>query len=131
MMTGMIRDVAGRMLTSDDLTLLLERFRAERAGSRTTADMTDEEGQVLLARMAALTDALGSAEPNDVARLASRVLLSDLAFVAARFRGRTNTMRASLDETLKDLRAALARTEVSAGSSAPSPPSLRDKPSDE
>lgn len=123
-MTGMIEDVAGRTLTSGDLALLLERFRAERAGARTAADMSDEQVQASLARIAALTDALGGTESNDASRIASRVLLSDLAFVAAQFRGRANTIRASLDKVLEDLRAALAIVETSAGSSVPPPQPL-------
>ncbi len=128
---SMIEDVAGRTLTSDDLALLLERFRAERAGARTAEDMIDEQVQVLLARIAALTDALGGTELNDASRIASRVLLSDLAFVAAQFRGRANTMRASLGKTLEDLHAAIAHVETSAGSLVPPPQPLRDDPADQ
>ena len=127
----MIEDVAGRTLTSDDLVLLLECFRKERTGAGKTAETTDKQVQVLFARIAALTDALGGTESTDAARIASHVLLSDLAFVAAQFRGRANTIRASLGKTFEDLRAALALVETSAGGSVSPPQPLRDEPADQ
>jgi hypothetical protein len=96
--------VPNRALTPDELTPLLERFRPERARGKTPSEISDAEVQLLLARIAALTDALHDAEPNETARLASRILLSDLAVLAAQFRGRANAMRTSLAKALEELR---------------------------
>jgi hypothetical protein len=96
--------VPGHPLTSRELTELLERFPLERTGGRTLEEMTEAQLQLLMARIAALTDMLRGAEPNDAAHLASRMLLGDLATVAAQFRGRANGTRSSLAKALADLR---------------------------
>jgi len=100
----MITFVPVPTLASDDLTALLERFRSDRVGARPAAEVSEAQLQLLLARMAALTDTLREAEPSETARLASRLLMNDLAAVADQFRGRANTMRAALAKALKDLR---------------------------
>ena len=127
----MIENVAGRTLTSADLALLVKRCRAERAGDAITVDTADEQTFILLARLAALTDALGGTESNDATRIASQFLLSDLAFVVAQFRGRANTIRALLGKTFEDLQAALAQVEASAGISVSPPKPFRDEPADQ
>ena len=97
--------VVPREFTLNDLTDLLERFRPERtAGKVAPAEITEAQVQLLLARVAALTDALRGAELNEPVRLAMRVALNDLATIADQFRGRTNTMRAALAKALADLR---------------------------
>lgn len=100
----MITAVAGKSLTPGELNTLLERLRLERAGSRPVEEMTEAQIQHLLARVAGLTDVLREAERNDAAQLASRLLLEDLAAVAAHFRGRANTMEQMLSKALADLR---------------------------
>jgi len=104
--------VAERAFTSDDLAALLERFSPERAGAKPSADVTELQVRLLLSRIAALTDALRDAEPHEAARVAHRILLSDLALVAGQFRGRTNGLRASLAEALAGLRDAIAQCEA-------------------
>jgi hypothetical protein len=98
--------VTGR-LTADDLTQLLERLTLERAGAQTSVQAGDAQIEMLCARVALLTDALRDAEANDAARLAARVLLADLAQVTAQFRGRANSIRATLEAAEDDMRAAL------------------------
>lgn len=104
--------VAERAFTFDDLAALLERFPQERAGARLSADVTEHQVQLHLARVAALTHALRDAESNEATHLAHHILLSDLAVVAGQFRGRANGLRASLKETLASLSDALAHGEA-------------------
>jgi hypothetical protein len=98
--------VPSRTLTLDELVELLERFRQEPAGSKTAPEIAESQLQLLLARIKALTDALRDAESNEAARLAARIVVSDLDAVADQFRGRANTMRAALARALADLREA-------------------------
>ena len=95
--------VPERTLTFDELTQLLERFSSERAGGKTIEEVTETQVRLLLARIGAFTDMLRGAKPDEAARLVSRMLLSDLAAVAAHFRGRANTMRVPLAKALADL----------------------------
>ncbi|MGH9723005.1 MAG: hypothetical protein ACRD8O_22570 [Bryobacteraceae bacterium] len=105
----------GSTLSVHELAGLLERFPLERAGGRTFEEIADAHVQLLLARIAALTDLLRGAEPNETTHLASRLLLSDLTIVAAHFRGRANVMRPSLAKALAQLRESLARCEAPSG----------------
>ena len=98
--------VPGRTLTLEELTEVLERFPVERAGGRTLDDTSEAQAQALLARIAALTDVLRDAEPAEPARMAARLLLSDLSAIAAHFRGRANTMGPPLASALGELRQA-------------------------
>lgn len=93
-----------RRLATGELTELLERFPVERAGSQAVEEVTGARIQLLLARIAALTAMLRDAAPDETADLVSRLLLNDLAAVAAHFRGRANEMRSSLAKALADLR---------------------------
>ena len=104
--------VAERTFTPDDLAALLERFPGERAGTRLSVEVTEFQVQLLLSRIAALTDALRDAESNETTRVAHRILLSDLTLVAGQFRGRANVLRASLVETLASLRETIAHGEA-------------------
>jgi len=88
--------VPGR-LTADDLTQLLERLTVERAGAQSSIQAGDAQIEMLCARVTLLTEALRDAEASDAARLAARMLLADLAQVTRQFRGRTNSLRASLE----------------------------------
>jgi DNA anti-recombination protein RmuC len=99
------------MSSPEDLTMLLERLDVQRAGAKSPSEIADAQVERLLARVAALTGALRAASQNDTARLASRVLLDDLALVAAQFRGNANDMRASLSSALDDLRGALEQID--------------------
>ena len=77
--------VQSHKLTLDELTDLYERFRLEPPGEKASPEITHAHVQ-LLARVAALTDALRGAESNGPARLAMRVTLNDLAVIADQFR---------------------------------------------
>ena len=94
-------------LTADDLTQLLERLTVERAGAQSSSQAGDAQVELLCARVTLLTEALRDAEASDAARLAARMLLADLAQVTRQFRGRTNSLRASLEAAVDDMRAAL------------------------
>ena len=94
--------MVNRSFTADDLTTLLERFRLQEGGAKSTAEVTEAQLDVVLARIAALTEALRKAEDDEVTRLASRILLGDLAIVAAHFRARTNDITVSLSRVLED-----------------------------
>jgi hypothetical protein len=93
--------VVNRTFTADDLTALLERFRLE-ASAKSTAEVTEAQLDIALARIAALTEALRNADDGEASRLASRLLLGDLAMVAAYFRARTNDIAVSLSRVLED-----------------------------
>jgi hypothetical protein len=95
--------VPGSELTAERLTEVLDRFPPERPGIQTVEETAEAQARLQVARIAALTDMLRDADPNEIARLASRMLLSDLAAVAARFRGRANAMRSSLAQALAEM----------------------------
>jgi hypothetical protein len=86
--------------TAAELTRLLERFPLERTGDRTFEKVADAQVQILAARIAALTDMLRDAKPNETVNLASRILLEHLTAVAAHFRGRANAMQSLLGKAL-------------------------------
>lgn len=86
--------------------MLLERLSLQQAGAKSPSEVTQAQVDLLLARIASLTDVLRTAESNDTTRLASRMLLSDLALVAAQFRGRANEIAESLTRVLEDIRTA-------------------------
>jgi hypothetical protein len=108
-------------LTSEELTAVLDRFRVERPGPRSLSEITEAQVDLVVARLAALTDAIRGGESNEATLLASRILLSDLAFVAGQFRGRANAMRVSLTSTLADLRGVMADLERSDVKPPPTP----------
>jgi hypothetical protein len=100
------RAVPDRQLLPDDLASLLERFSAEAAGSRLPAQVAESELELLLARVAALTELLRTAAANDTARVAARLLLADVAMAASRLRGQTNAVSETLTRALESLAAA-------------------------
>ena len=110
----MIPHVPDRTSTAEDLTALLERLRLQPAGASTPSEVTRAQLDLLLARIGSLTEALRNADRNETTRLASRLLLSDLALVAAQFRGSANAMSASLSHALEGLTRALAQLDVAA-----------------
>ena len=109
------QSVPSRKFTLDELTELVERFRPDRAGSKVPHEITESQVQLLLARIAALTEVLRTAEAGDPARLASRMALNDLATVADQFRGRTNAMRAALAKALAEMREARSQASGAKG----------------
>jgi hypothetical protein len=107
--------MADSALSAADLTALLERFALRPAGAKRPGDVSQAEIELLLARISALTSALQRASGNEAARLATRLLLSDLALVAAQFRGGTNALAASLTGALEGLERVLGDESVIAG----------------
>jgi len=108
-----------RALTAADLAALLERFPVERVGARGTTEVAESQVQMLLARIAALTDALREAQGSEAERLAARMLVGDLATVVGQFRGRANTVRTALTGAEQGLREALARCKARVPAAAP------------
>lgn len=102
-----------RAISPGDLTLLLERLRLPPAGAKPTSDVTLEQVDLLLARIASLTETLCGAAENETTRLASRILIGDLALVAAQFRGRANELTAALTRARDDTRAEIENTDPS------------------
>ena len=94
-------------LTAEGLTQLLERLSVARGGTLTPAQAADDQVEALCARITLLTEALRDVEPGEAARLASRLLLTDLAQVTALFRARANGIGASLDAAVEQMRSPL------------------------
>ena len=128
----MIRGVPSppRALTPADLTALIERFPVERAGAKGGPEVIESQAQLLLARIAALTDALRDGQGSETERLAARMLVGDLATVVGQFRGRANTVRGALTEAEQGLREALARFKARSPRAAP-PARLAEESGDE
>ena len=94
----------------DDLTAVLERLRLHQAGARSPSEVTQAQVELLLARIASLTDTLRGTEWNDASRAAARLLLADLAMVEAQFRGNANAIGERLTGTLENVRRILEQT---------------------
>jgi len=105
--------VSDRVTLPDDLILLLERLLVQSAGVKSTPDVTREQVDVLITRIAALTDALRGAAEDNTAKIASRMLIADLAAVTAQFRGRANELSEVLTRALDNLRKELDDAEQS------------------
>jgi hypothetical protein len=99
--------VAERASAAADLTKTLERLRLEQAGARSTSEVAQAQIDLMLARIASLTDVVRSAESQEAFRLACRLLLADLALVAAQFRGRANELAEALDREIEGIRAVM------------------------
>jgi hypothetical protein len=111
--------------TPGDLILLLERLRLPSAGAKYTPEVIREQGDVLITRIAALTEALRGAAEDETSKLASRMLIGDLALVAAQFRGRANELVASLTRARDDIRGELDNTDPSGSHEEADPSSTR------
>lgn len=107
----MIQKVPDRSPPSDDLTALLERLRLQPAGPASLSEVNRAQLDLLLARIASLTDALRGAPSDETSRLAARLLLADLGLVAAQFRGRANDIAGALTRALDGIRCGLESTE--------------------
>ena len=99
--------MADQTLTVHELTARLEQLALQRASAKTPAEAAGAQVDFLIARMTLLIGVLRCAEANDATRLASRMLIADLAQVAAQFRASTNAISGSLSTVLDDLRGAL------------------------
>jgi hypothetical protein len=99
----MIHEVPDRARPPDDLTALLERLKLQPAGAASLSEVSRAQLDLLLARIASLTDALRGAPSDETSRLAARLLLADLSSVAAQFRGRANDIAGALARALDGL----------------------------
>ena len=99
----MIHAVPDPASRSNDLTVLLERLRRQSAGAASLPEVHQTQLDLLLARIASLTDALRGAPSDETSRLAARLLLADLSSVAAQFRGRANDIAGALARALDGL----------------------------
>ena len=92
--------MADRPFAPRDLAAILERFNLPRAGAQPPDAVASAQLELVLGRIVALTDALRAADGDETARLAMRMLVTDLGFVAAQFRARANEVSASLSGVL-------------------------------
>ena len=107
----MIHAVPDRASPSDDLTALLERLRLQPAGAASLSEVNRAHLDLLLARIASLTEALRGAQSDETSRLAARLLLAALGLVAAQFRGRANDTADALTRALDGIRSGLESTD--------------------
>jgi hypothetical protein len=93
---------------ADDLTTILKQLQLQRADGKSPADVTHAQVELLLARIASLTDALrGAPQSGDASQITARLLLADVAMVAAQFRGTTTSLNEQLLRALERARLAI------------------------
>ena len=114
-----------RAISPDELILLLERVRLPSAGEKHAPDVSLEQVDVLLARIASLTEALRGATEDETAQLTSRILIGDLALVTAQCRGRANELVGALTRARDDIRGELDNTAQSDSCEGADPPGAR------
>ena len=107
---GYYQPVPERGSSTDGLADLLQELRLQQPGAKSPSEVNRAQTDLLLTRIASLTDTLRGAEWNDTSRAAARLLLADLAMVTAQFRGHSTAIGERLASTLKNLTAALAPT---------------------
>ena len=90
-----------------DLSLVLQQLRLQQADGKSPSDVTQAQVELLLARIAALTDELRGAHPSETSGATARLLLADLAMAAAQFRGHANELGERLTRALDNARLAL------------------------
>ena len=93
-----------RAISPDDLVRLLEQRHLPPGGAKHAEGVTHEQVDVLVARIASLTEALRGTRESQTAQLASRILLEDLALVVAQLRGRANELVESLTRAQDGIR---------------------------
>jgi len=101
----------------DPLVSLLQQLRLQQPHSKSPSEATQAQLELFLNRIASLTGALRDAPPGDASAAAARLLLADLAMVAAQFRGRTSELGERLAQALERAELAL---QGGAGASAAS-----------
>ena len=101
-------------MATNDLTALLQQLRLQLPGAKSPTQAAHAQTDLLLSRIASLSstlrDAQGASEWNDTSRAAARLLLADLAMVAADIRGNATALNQQLAATIEDARIALERT---------------------
>lgn len=96
----------------DDLTALFEGLSLQPGGGQLSPEVAQAQFDQLLARVAELTGALRGAGSDGTTRLAARLLVADLGFVAAHLRGRTNDIGASLTRAIEGIQRGLSDTDL-------------------
>ncbi len=92
------------------LSAVLQQLRLQHADRKSPSEVTHAEIELLLARIALLTETLGgAAQSTETFRAAARLLLADVAMVTAHFRGDTNALSERLTRALEDAQLALER----------------------
>jgi hypothetical protein len=103
--------VAARDSGPDALGALLEELRVPAGAPGTPAAVTETQITQLLGRIAAVTAWLRRAgDAGDASRAAVRLMLADVAMVAAQFRGNTTALDARLEAAIESARQALERS---------------------
>ena len=96
----------------EDLTALLERLRLQSTGGKSPSEVNEGQVELLLARIGFLAETLRGSGSSATTSLANRLLLSDLAFVVAQFRGQTNGLSASLSRAVAELGPAIEHADA-------------------
>ena len=102
--------VTDATLTAAALAAALERLQLRPPDVQTVPAAMHGEVELLCARIASITELL-RADPawSDATRVAARLLLADVAAVAAQFRADTNESAGALARTLDSIRSLLDR----------------------
>ena len=101
---------------TETLTALLQRLGLQQADGTSPTDVTQAQIELLLTRVAALTEQLRRGPSREDLQATTRLLLADLAMVASQFRGKTNVLGERLTHALESAHLAL---ESSADASIP------------
>ena len=95
----------------DDLTAVLQRIRLHQAGTQPPSEVTQAQVELLLTRIASLTEILRGGGTDASARTAARLLLADAAMVTAQFRGSANEVGERLAGVLEHVALTLESTD--------------------
>ena len=106
--------VANPLSPIDDLRALLLQLRLPAPDSKTASDAARSQLDLLLARITALTESLRTAPLDGAFDSAARLLLADLAMVAAQCRGHTSELGERLAHALEHARLALEGSDKAA-----------------
>lgn len=104
---------------TEGLRSVLRELRVQQPDGKTASQATRSQIELLLTRIGSLTEALrsapaGDASDSDVSDTATRLLLADLAMVAAQFRGHTSELGERLAHALEHARLALEGSDKAA-----------------
>ena len=102
--------VSERTSSPDPLAGLLLTLRLQPAGMTSPSEAAHAQLDLLFERVATLSKALRDADGGAIPRVAARLLLADLAMVAAQLRGHATAHSASLASALENVREILDKT---------------------
>jgi hypothetical protein len=104
-------DVVDRNPGAEALGAILEQLRLNDGAGSTPPAVTQAQIDLLLARITAVTGWLRrTPDSSDASRAAVRLLLADVAMVAAQFRGNTTALDDRLTRAVEHARLALEST---------------------